>query len=118
MATKRKKDDTLPRRFTPEFWAEADGRCAVVKEIKRRYELLKSDTGADSHQKELICQRATFAAIQIETMERAAVEKRQFDANKYTVMTNTFLGLLKSLGLERKVKTVTDIRSYAKGRKS
>ncbi|MGZ0655636.1 hypothetical protein ACWPKS_08510 [Coraliomargarita sp. W4R72] len=118
MPRKTRKRETITTRFQPEFWAEADGRCAIVKEIKRRFELLKADCGADSHQKDMLCQRATFIAIQLETMERKAVEEETFDANRYTVLSNTFLGLLKSLGLERKVKEVTDIRSYAKGKAS
>jgi hypothetical protein len=113
---KNKQRVTLPERFVPQFWDEADGRCALVKEIRRRYESLKVDTGTESYQKELICQRAIFITVQLETMERIAAETGRFNAGIYTQMVNTLIGLLKSLGLERKAKKVT-LRSYVEGKK-
>jgi hypothetical protein len=105
----------LPNRFTPQFWQDADGRCSIIKEIKRRYELLVTDAGADSFQKNLLAQRAVFVSVQLETMERLAVEKGKLDAGVYTQMTNSLMGLLKSLGLERKVQAV-GLRAYMKDR--
>lgn len=47
MRKRSKKVVTLPERFVPQFWQEADGRCAAIKEIRRRYEVLKDDVQAD-----------------------------------------------------------------------
>ncbi len=92
--------------FRPRFWEDADGRCAAVKEIKRRLDRLREDAGADSYQKEMLCERAVFMALRLETMETEATEGRAFEAGSYGQAVNTFLGLLKALGLERKVKAV------------
>jgi hypothetical protein len=107
---------TLPGRFVPRFWDEADGRQMMVKEIKRRYEQLREDVGAASYQKDLLAQRAIFISVQLETMEANAVEGKAFDAGRYTQMVNTLLGLLKALGLERYIKHAADLRTYLKER--
>jgi hypothetical protein len=103
---------TIPERFVPQFWSEADGRCALVKEIRRRVEVLRQDTGADSAQKRTLCERAVFIALQLETMEREAVDNGKLDLGVYTQGTNALLGLLRALGLERRVKSAHDLKSY------
>jgi hypothetical protein len=64
MATKtrerRRREVALPEKFEPAFWDSVDNRTVIVREIKRRYETLKRNCGADSIQKDLLCQRATF----------------------------------------------------------
>ena len=106
------KGTTLPARFEPRFWDQADGRIATIKEVRRRYEALKQDTQADSCQKDLLCQRATFVACQLETMEVIATETGKFDMGVYCQAVNTLLGLLRSLGLERKARNVDNLQSY------
>jgi hypothetical protein len=103
---------TLPERFVPQFWDEADGRVAVIKEIKRRCESLKADAQADSYQKDLLCQRAIFIVVQLETFEVVALQNGGLNAGVYTQMTNTLIGLLKSLGLERRAKQIDSLASY------
>ena len=111
---------TLPERFVPRFWDECDGRIALVREIRRRVDLLKTDTASDSYQKDILCERAIFIACQLETQERAAIERGKFDAGRYTQMANTLVGLLRSLGLERRAKKLDDLQSYvaSKGRRA
>jgi hypothetical protein len=112
-ATKRVE---LPGRFVPGFWNNADGRSMAVKEIRRRYRNLREDAAVDSYQKDLLVQRAVFIALQLETMEIAAASGKPFDAGVYTQMTNSLLGLLKSLGLEKQVTKVANLKSYIEGR--
>jgi hypothetical protein len=107
---------TVPERFVPRFWEDADGRQLAVREIKRRYEQLRTDVGAESYQKDLLCQRATFVAIQLETMEAAAVQGEAFNPGVYTQMVNALLGLLKALGLERHAKQVVSLQTYVQER--
>jgi hypothetical protein len=90
----------------PKFWEEQDGRYAVAREIRSRVQRLREDAGADSFQKDVLCQRAVFIALQLESMEIAAVESGKFDPGSYTQMVNCLVGLLRSLGLERKAKTI------------
>ncbi len=113
----KEKELSIPTRFVPQFWDNVDGRCAIVKEIRRRYEELKRDTGADSFQKDLLVQRTVFVALQLETMETKAAETGEFDPGVYTQMVNAMSGLLSKLGLERKAKHVPNLKSYVAGNK-
>ena len=118
MPRKRQPDpeaNELSARFVPQFWEKADQRSLVVREVRRRYDLLTKDTGADSHQKDLLVQRVVFISLQLETMECVAAESGKFDAGVYTQMTNTLMGLLKALGLERQVKDIVNLKTYVAG---
>lgn len=107
------KPAKVPKSFTPRFWEGLDGRVGVAKEIRRRYELLRDDTGADrSAQRDMLCQRAVFIGIVLETMEVEAMDTGNFDAGGYVQATNGLLGILKALGLDKKVQSVTDLKSY------
>lgn len=99
------------------FWEHADGRCAIVREIRRRYLELKEDCGADSIAKDLLVQRAVFVALQLETTERTAAEGGSFDSGKYGQLVNTLVGLLRSLGLERHIKKVANLADYVESKK-
>jgi hypothetical protein len=112
----RKQELAIPDSFVPQFWDRIDGRFAIVREIRRRYDELKSDTGADSAQKDLLVQRAVFISVQLETMECVAAESGKLDSGVYTQMTNCLHGLLRQLGLERKKKDAGNLRSYLEDR--
>ena len=114
----RRKELAIPETYTPRFLADLDGRYAIAKEIRQRYATLTEDTGADSQQKEMLCQRAVFIGVQLETMECLVVESGKFDPGIYTQMTNSLLGLLKALGLERKIKDAASLKSYMEERRA
>ena len=118
MASMRQKtkEVTLPKTFTPKFWEAVDGRYAIAKEITRRYETLREDAGAESEQRDMLCQRAVFIGVCLETMECEAVAAGRFDAGVYTQMSNALLGLLKALGLNRHIKRAEDLRTYIEQR--
>ena len=100
------QDVELPATFVPGFWKEQDHRTAAVQEIRRRYQLLRDDACVDSFQKDLICQRATFLSLRLETQEVEYAKTGQIDTGVYTQQLNSLLGLLKALGLEKKVRRV------------
>jgi hypothetical protein len=112
----RKKEISVPATFVPRFWDGQDGRALAVREINRRLELLKEDVGADSFQKELLCQEAIFIALQLETMRVTALQTGKIDLGIYTQATNALSGLLSKLGLDRQRKQTTDLRAYVKER--
>jgi hypothetical protein len=105
-ATPRKRGATLPTRFTPQFWADADRRHAVVRRVEELVERLKVDSSCDSAMKDILCQRAAFLAIVLETAEREAIETGEFDGGSYTQTCNGLVGMLRAIGLERRVKAV------------
>lgn len=103
MPTKAKRNGAaLPNQFVPAFYEQIDKRLAACRIIKERVETLKDHSGADSFQKELLCQRAIFIALQLETMEVNAIENGHLETGVYTQMSNALLGLLKALGLDFK----------------
>ena len=100
-----KQPAKIPARFEPKSWANADQRQLVIREIKRRHAELARDAGVESYQQRLLAERAIFISLQLETAEVEATEGKGFNAGVYTQMTNTLIGLLKALGLERKDST-------------
>lgn len=110
--TETRKDVAIPKTFIPRFWNDIDGRYGIAKEIRHRYETLQADTGADSYQRQMLCQRAVFMSVQLETMECEAAEGGRYDIGVYTQMTNALLGLLRTLGLDRKLKDTADLQTY------
>lgn len=104
---------TIPAQFKPRFWDDSDRRCAVVKTIRQRYQKLKEHCGGDeSIQRDLLCQRVAFISIILETQEVQAAEGGDLDLGVYTQASNALTGLLKTLGLEKRMKSVTDLREY------
>ena len=108
---------TIPNTFTPAFWRDADQRTAAVREIRRRVDALKTDTGCNSFQKEMLIERAIFLSIQLETMEREAFDEGKLDSGVYLAMTNTLNGLLRSLGLEPAGDKGVTLESYLEAAK-
>lgn len=115
---KAKKLATIPAKFTPRFWDDADKRQSCIKEIRRRLEELRSDAGVDSFQKDLLAQRAVFVALQLETKELEALEGKSFDAGSYVQATNCLIGLLRNLGMSKQAAALPDLRAYVEGKKA
>ena len=108
---------SLPVRFKPKFWEESDRRCVTVRAIKARYERLMADAGGgDSYQRDLLIQRAVFISVHLETQEVRAAEGGEIDLGSYIQGANALSGLLKTLGLERHAKDVTDLKAYLRGK--
>lgn len=113
-----KHPDCLPARFEPKCFEKADNRLAIIKEVRRRLERLKNETGADSYQKEMICEEAVFLALQLETMRTTALEGGEIDFGSYVQTTNCLQGLLSKLGLEKQARKVESLSSYVNNGKS
>jgi hypothetical protein len=108
----------IPSKFTPRFWRDSDQNAASSRMIERRYQLLKEHTGADSYQRDLLCQRVAFISVILETIEVGAAEGEGLDLGVYVQACNSLTGLLKTLGLDKQVKNVTDLKDYLKERQS
>ncbi len=109
---KTPKAAKLPKTFTPRFIDDVDGRYAAAKELRSRYLALKADTGSESTQRDLLCRRAVFLSVLLETQECEAVETGKLDMGGYVQAVNSLQGLLKTLGLDKKVQQATDLRTY------
>jgi len=107
------KQAALPVKFSPRFWTDCDSRLAIVRNIRSRYHLLREACGGnESPQRDLLVQRIAFLAILIETSEVIAAEGGQVDMGVYVQSVNAFTGLIKTVGLEKRIKNVTDLKTY------
>ena len=114
-----KAGGTIPTRFVPRFWADADRRVSIIRAIEDRVERMKADTGADSYQKIVLAERAVFLLTILETQERDAIEgTRPLDAGGYVQAVNSLIGIFRALGLERHVKQVGGLTEYMEGKKA
>jgi hypothetical protein len=66
----------------------------------------------ESIQRDLLCQRAAFLSVVLETMEVKACEGAAIDWGGYVQAVNAFSGLLLRLGLEKRLKNVHDLQTY------
>lgn len=107
------REAQLPAKFVPRFWKHCDMRLAAVRAVRSRYRTLhEACGGAESPQRDQLVQRAVFLSVMIETMEVEAAENGKLDSGSYVQSLNALVGLLRTLGLERRVKNVTDLNRY------
>lgn len=107
----------MKKTFTPRFWTQADRRLAAVREIRARIELLKAHAGADSYQKQMMCERAVFLALQLETAEREALETGQLHMGRYVQGINGLTGCLRLLGLNKHADAADKLQLHLAKRK-
>lgn len=103
---------SLAKRFVPDFWELQDGRLAIVRMIRDRYDALKQDTQADSVQKDLLCRRATFLSLRLEAMEIQAAKTGKLNNITYTKLVASLVSILRCLGFDRKAKKIKSLSDY------
>ncbi len=108
----KRKQALIPLRFQPRFWEDSDQRVSTIKTIRARVQLLKEHCGADSVQKNLLCERVAFISTVLETKEVHCVETGEMDLGSYIQATNSLVGLLRILGLNKAIKNITNLESY------
>ena len=97
----------IPARYSPDFLTGMDGRVRLVKELKARLRQLHADLGGVStlsYAKQSLCKRAIFIESRIDDFEAKLAQGNEAELGSYIQMTNSLLGLLKTLGLQRKAK--------------
>jgi hypothetical protein len=110
----------LPAR-TPRFpWADVDRRSRPAREIAADYCRLVTDLGGIeslSTQKLALVERAAFLLLRIRRYESAVLSGTEppFDAGTFSNHVNVLVGVLKSLGLDRKARNVRSLREVMGG---
>jgi hypothetical protein len=100
----------LPARYSEDFLAGMDGRIKLVRELKARLLQLQADLGGDamlSYAKRSLCRRAIFIEGKLEDFEAQLAQGKDAELGTYIQMTNSLIGLFKTLGLERKARTLS-----------
>ena len=112
--TETAKSSDIPR--YSENWIERmDGRTQVARAIRDRLADLQADLGgpeAMSYQMRSLSKRAIWMEAVIEQQEIALSKGEEIDQGKLTQAVNSLIGLLKTLGLERKARDVPDLATY------
>jgi hypothetical protein len=108
----RRKGSDVPATFRLKFISDLDQRSHATREVRRRFELLKRDSGAESYQQELLCEHAAFLSLVVSTQEAEALQTGKLDAGSFVQSLNALTGLLKAVGLHKRCKDVGSLHDY------
>ena len=106
--------DELPARYSGNFLAGMDGRVKLVKELRSRLKQLQVDMGGESalsYAKQSLTKRAIFIEAKLEDFEMQLAQGNDVKLGVYIQMTNSLIGLFKTLGLNRKAKEL-NLKDY------
>ena len=105
----------IPEKYSPDFMQRLDRRTVLGKAVSQRFEAVSADCGGlDSlaHVKIGLIKRFLWMECVIEGMELQLAAGKQIDIGSYTQLTNTWLGIARLLGLERKSRPVRRLREH------
>lgn len=107
----------IPDTYSPDWIERLDGRTRVAQAVKERLAALVTDCGGDlSYQRYSLCKRAVWMEAVIERQEAALARGEDIDQGRWTQAVNTLVGVLRTLGLERRAKPTEDLQSYMRRR--
>lgn len=118
-ATDSGRSAEIPERYSEDFVAKLDGRTQIARIIRDRLEELQTDLGgrdALSYQQRSLTKRAIWLEAVIEQQEIALSKGEVIDQGKLTQAVNSLIGLLKTLGLDRKARDVPDLQTWIANR--
>ena len=113
------KSSELPDRYSEDWLAKLDGRTAIARVIRDRLEDLQTDLGGRdslSYQQRSLTKRAVWMEAVIEQQEIALSRGEPVDQGKLTQAVNSLIGILKTLGLQRKAKDIHSLSDYMEAR--
>ncbi|MBW8042458.1 MAG: hypothetical protein FVQ85_21020 [Planctomycetes bacterium] len=119
-ATKRLE---LPHKFVPGFIEQIDKRTVIYDLLNTSYcEVVGDMGGAEgmSHVKQSLAERYVFMEFWLRTLENKILsnpKKTVALVGRWVQAMNTFMGLSKTLGLERRAMPVVSLQSYVKSKK-
>jgi hypothetical protein len=109
------KANEVPEKFVPGWLDQLDGRLAVAKDVRARFELLTEDLGGLdtlSYQRRSLVERAVWLEFWLAQQERVLAQGGDFAVGVWTQGCNALLGLYRHLGIERKAKNAETLHSY------
>lgn len=108
---------SIPEKYAPDFMDRLDKRTILGRAIAERFEAVGNDCGGLdtlSHVKTGIVKRFLWMECCIEGFELQLAAGEQIDLGSYTQLCNTWLGLARLLGLERKPRPVRGLQEHMK----
>ena len=114
------KPTELPARYERLFAWQLDRRCKAVREVAGDlYELWQDLGGVEtlSAQRRWLCERVVYLRRRCLTYEAAVLAGTEppMDAGTYSNHANVLQGYLRTLGLERKARSVRSLHDVMQG---
>ena len=106
---KSAKPSTLPRKYRPGFLGELDRRTRLPKALRADIVALVADLGGLeelSYQQRAIVEEVVWVRARLNQLKSQAIATGKFDDRGYVPLINSLIGLLRTLGIERKAKRV------------
>ena len=109
-------DAAPPSRFEQGWLDRLDGRYALAREPRDRFQALTDDLGGAANLS--YAERALWLDHWLHEQERALAEGRMkdFDVGRWTQGLNALSGVLTKLGLKRVPKDVSDLGEWLRKR--
>ncbi len=104
---------SIPSKYKPDFFDRLDKRTVLGKAVVSRFEAIVVDMGgADNlaNVKLSLVRRFTWFEVMIEGMECRAAAGEAVDIGSWTQLVNSWLGIARMLGLERRAKSASSLR--------
>jgi len=104
---------SIPQKYTPDFMDRLDKRTVLGKAVLDRYQTVVGDLGGEDALtaiKRSLVRRFTWYEVMIEGMECRAAAGEGVDIGAWTQLTNSWLGIARMLGLERRSRPVKRLR--------
>ena len=109
---------SIPAKYSPDFMDRLDKRTVLGKAVRERYQAIVDDLGGDdalTTVRRSLVRRFTWLEVMIEGIECRAASGEGIDAGTWSQFINSWLGIARLLGLERKAKPVRRLRDALQG---
>jgi len=103
----------IPAKYSPDFLERLDKRTVLGKAVRERYHAIVTDLGGEAALatvKHSLVRRFVWFEAMIEGMECRAAAGESVDIGSWTQLVNSWLGIARMLGLERKARPVKRLR--------
>lgn len=103
----------IPAKYEPDFMERLDRRTVLGRAVADRFQAVIADLGGEDNLttvKRSLCRRFTWFEVMLEGMECRMAAGEQIDIGAWTQLTNSWLGIARMLGLERKPKPIRRLR--------
>jgi|HubBroStandDraft_1064217.scaffolds.fasta_scaffold56549_2 hypothetical protein len=106
---------SIPERYAPDFMERLDKRTVLGRAVVDRFESIVADLGGEdalSTIRRSLVRRFTWFEVMIEGMECRAAAGEEIDIGSWTQLTNSWLGIARLLGLERRPRRAVGLSEY------
>jgi len=109
---------SIPQKYSPDFIDRLDKRTVLGHAVVARYQAIVNDLGGDealTNIKRSLVRRFIWFETMIEGMECRAAAGEGVDIGCWTQLTNSWLGIARMLGLERKSRPIRRLHEVMNG---